>query len=193
MADDLPENGLQARTVIANRPLLAKLDNTGAQDKSKLKMTHSPKVWLILGIALTGAAPAYAATADQRETVFSCQLHGGKTVTVTVRGEQLTYRYGMPRRAELRITAGPSDGKALFLQQRYAGPQRQLRFTNGEYSYIVHYMGAPPELANSFSGLVVMRGGQRIFDRRCTQYREFEAGWDVLHRLPEDREEWSVM
>ncbi len=145
----------------------------------------------ITAVALTSSAAAQRP--GRPETVFSCTLRGGKTVTIMARGDRLTYRYGTSRRAELTLTGSPESGNVLLLQQRFAGPQRQLRFVNGEYSYIVHYMGADPRVANSFAGLTVMRGTHQISDRLCTRYREFEAGWDLIHRLPEDSESWSVM
>lgn len=151
------------------------------------------KITAFLLTAVALASPAAAQQSGRAETVFSCTLHGGNTVTITARGDRLTYRYGTARRAELTLSGTPETGNLLLLQQRYAGPQRQIRFINGEYSYIVHYIGADPRLANSISGLVVMRGTRRISDRLCTHYREFEAGWDIIHRLPEDSESWSVM
>ena len=148
-------------------------------------------VMSIAAVALT--SPASAQQPPRTETVFSCTLRGGNLVTITARGDRLTYRYGKSRRPQLTLSGGPETGNVFLLQQRYAGPQRQLRFVNGDYSYIVHYMGADPRVANSFSGLVVMRGTRRVSDRLCTRYREFEAGWDLIHRLPEDSEAWSVM
>ena len=147
-----------------------------------------------LSAALFAAALPTAASAQASETVFQCTLTNGKTVSVTARGDQLNYRYGTPRRAELTLRGTPRSGNVHFMQQRYASIQSQMRFTNGDYHYIVHSMGASQVArSNSISGLVVMRGNRRIADHSCRRYSEFEGGFEIRQQLPEDSEGWSVM
>lgn len=147
-----------------------------------------------LSAALFAAALPTAASAQASETVFQCTLTNGKTVSVTARGDQLNYRYGTPRRAELTLRGTPRSGNVHFMQQRYASIQSQMRFSNGDYHYIVHSMGASQVAqSNAISGLVVMRGNRRIADHSCRRYSEFEGGFDIRQQLPEDSEGWSVM
>jgi hypothetical protein len=152
-----------------------------------------PRIAIVLLTAVALTSPAAARRVEPVKTVFSCTVRGGAVVSITARGDSLTYRYGTPRRAELTITASPHSGNIRRLQQRYVGPEEQIRFIKGEYSYIVYSMGADPKLANSVSGLVVMRGTRRIADRPCTRYSEFKAGFDLLERLPQDSESWTAM
>ena len=77
-----------------------------------------------LGAALMGR-PASAAS------VFACRI-GANTVSVTEKGDQLTYRYATSRKVQLSITAPVASGRVLYLIQRMAGPEYQLRFKSGD-------------------------------------------------------------
>ena len=79
------------------------------------------------------------------------------------------------------------------MAQRYAGMQHQLRFANGGTSYIVFASEGNAHVgADSSSGLVVMRGTDRIMDKPCARYSEFSADFDYS-TLPEDSETYSAM
>jgi hypothetical protein len=146
----------------------------------------------LVALATPGLAPAQSGRGV--ETVFRCNLDNGKMVQVTAQGGRLFYRYGTARRAELSLTGSARSGNVRFMQQRYASIQSQLRFTNGQYSYIIHEMGASQVAqSNSISGLVVMRGNRRIGDYSCRRFTEFSAAFDLLRSLPEDTEAYSVM
>ena len=82
-----------------------------------------------------------AQAAQAPKSAFACSL-GKKSVSVTSVGKQLTYRFGIPGRAEISITGSASQGNVLFRQERYANMEYQLRFANGEFSYIVYSMNA---------------------------------------------------
>ncbi len=152
------------------------------------------KKYAILSAAFLAAALPTTASAQAGETVFRCTLTNGKTVSVTTLGDRLTYRYGTPQRAELTINGTPRTGNVHYMQQRYASIQSQMRFSNGDYHYIVHSMGASQVAqSNAISGLVVMRGNRRIADHSCRSFREFDGGFDIRQELPEDSERWSVM
>jgi hypothetical protein len=139
-------------------------------------------------------AAANAQSGSGAETVFECTLRNGNSVRVTAQGGNLFYRYGNSRRAELALRGSARSGTVHYMQQRYASIQSQLRFTNGNYHYIVHSMGANQQSgSSSISGLVVMRGTRRVADHSCRRFTEFRAGFDTLNRLPADTEAYSVM
>lgn len=141
---------------------------------------------------LPGAAMAQSGNGP--ETVFQCQLRNGKTVRVTTQAGNMFYTYGRGRRTELSLRGSPRSGNVHYMQQRYASIQSQLRFTNGDYHYIVHSMGANARSGSSgISGLVVMRGNRRIADHSCRRMTEFQAGFDALNALPNDSETYSIM
>lgn len=154
------------------------------------------RVAMILAVAIGVALPlpAAAQSGDGQRTVFECILRNGKTVRVTSQGGNVFYNYGRRDRPELSLRGSPRSGNVYFMRQRYAGPQMQLRFTNGEYSYIVHAMeGNAHRDANAVSGLVVMRGTRTIADHSCRRYTDFKDSFDLLDSLPEDSEAYTAM
>ena len=147
---------------------------------------------LAAGAMLPTAAAAQSG--DGLRTVFECALRNGKVVSVTSQGGNLFYKYGRPNRPELSLRGSPRSGNVYFMRQRYAGPQMQLRFTNGGYSYIVHAMEGNARVdARGVSGLVVMRGDRRIADHSCRRYTDFQNSFELLGSLPEDSEAYSAM
>ena len=141
-------------------------------------------------IAMAGALRAQPGPTPNR--VFACSL-GAKSVSVTASGDQLTYSFGTVAHTELRIVASASRKNVFFRTDRYAGPQQQLRFVNGDYSYIVYSMAGNAETeAQSVSRLVVTRNGKRIADMPCSIYSEFGVGFDY-GTLPRDTESDSAM
>lgn len=153
------------------------------------------KAIIMGGIAAVALAVPAASTAQRAsaETLFQCTLKNGKTVSVTAQGDNYTYRYGTPRRAELTLRASPQSRTALHLQQRYYAIATQIRFTRGEYSYIVHEIPSSTIAdAQGISGLMVLRGNRPIADHTCRRLTEFR-NWTTISRLPEDEERWSAM
>ncbi|RYY07217.1 MAG: hypothetical protein EON55_21900, partial [Alphaproteobacteria bacterium] len=127
-------------------------------------------------IATAGALRAEPGTASHR--VFACAL-GAKSVSVTASGNQLVYSFGTAAHTELRVVASASRKNVFFRTDRYAGPQQQLRFVNGAYSYIVYSMAGNAETeAQSVSGLVVTKDGKKVADMPCSTYSELGGGFD---------------
>ena len=156
---------------------------------------------LLAATGTTGCTPEPTASAAEPQaaveqaagehTVFSCQLSGGKIVTVTQDGGQFLYRYGTAGRPELTIEGTTANGR-IFKQASVHGGSYdiQLRFVSGEYSYIVHSFPRSDIVDNvPRSGLMVFRGGTKILDRNCSPWAaiSFEDFGD-LHALPDSPE-----
>lgn len=115
-------------------------------------------------------APVQEAAGEH--TVFSCQLGGGKIVTVRRDGERFLYRYGTAGQAELTIEGTPTNGR-IFQQTAVHGGTNdiELRFVRGAYSYVVHSFPRSDIVDNvPTSGLRVYRGGRVIMDRSCSPW-----------------------
>ena len=124
--------------------------------------------------------------------IFSCSV-GNKTVSVTAVGKQLIYHYGTPIKEEMSIIGGAGTGNTFWMTQRYAGIEHQLRFKNGQYSYIVYNMeGNGNTGVAGVSGLVVMQGTKTIADKSCSKYTEFSTSYN-FDDLPEDTDAYSAM
>ena len=149
---------------------------------------------IILALAaLTTLGPAPAVRAEGAPaTIFTCAI-GKKTVSVTHADDQVTYRYGAAGKDEMTIVGTPAAGNIFQMSQRFAGMEYQLRFTSGDYSYIVYdsegngRVGAAPT-----AGLVIMQGAKTISDRPCARFAEFTTSIDSLG-LPEDTDVYSAM
>lgn len=151
------------------------------------------KLVIICAAAIALAAPGAAAAQGGVETLFQCTLRNGKTVSVTAQGDNFTYRYGTLRKAERILRATVRSGTAYHKQERRWEIATQIRFTSGEYSYIVHeiptHRSGDPK---GSSGVMVMRGKRVITDHSCRRLTEFR-NWGTINRLPEDGDEWARM
>ena len=124
--------------------------------------------------------------------LFACSV-GGKQVSVTVMGDRLVYHYGTARKDEMAIIGVPASGNVFQMWQRYAGIEKQLRFTTGEYSYIVYSVDGNARVgAHETSGLVVMRGVKTISDKTCSPFAELELPDEAL-AVPQDTDKYSAM
>ncbi|HEX4505827.1 MAG TPA: hypothetical protein VH722_08860 [Alphaproteobacteria bacterium] len=150
------------------------------------------KTTIIVGlVGLTILDPASAVRAKP-VTVFTCAI-AKKTVSVIQADGQITYHYGADGKDEMVIASTPGSGNVFGLSQRFAGMEYQLRFTKGEYSYIVYESeGNDRSGAAASSGLVVMQGGKRLSDRSCSHFTEFAIPLDSLG-VPEDTDTYSAM
>ena len=149
------------------------------------------KLKLILATAVaTLAGPvALAASAGQ---LFACRI-GAKSVSVTDAGGEIAYRYGTAGKDEMSIVGTAKSGKVLQLEQRFAGMEYQLRFRNGEFSYIVYSSeGDGRTGALPTSGLVVMKGAKVLSDRSCSPYAELTLPPNS-EAIPQDTAAWSAM
>ena len=145
----------------------------------------------LVALMALGPAPAIHAQGTQA-TVFTCAI-GKKSLSVTQADGRLTYHYGADGKDEMAIVGIPTSGNVFQMSQRFAGMEYQLRFTNGDYSYIVYDSeGNSRAGAASSSGLVIMQGAKRISDRSCTRFAEFAISLDSLG-IPEDTDVYSAM
>ena len=152
------------------------------------------KAMIVSGlVALIALGPASTVHAEgSSKTIFTCSL-GKNTVSVTHADGRLTYHYGNGIKEEMSIIGTPISGNVFQMSQRFAGVEYQLRFRNGEYSYIVYDSEGNGRVgATASSGLVVMQGTKQISDRSCTRYTEFSVSVHSLE-LPEDTDAYSAM
>ncbi|HEY5412836.1 MAG TPA: hypothetical protein VIJ94_19120 [Caulobacteraceae bacterium] len=144
-------------------------------------------------VALIALGPASTVHAEgSSTTIFACSI-GKKTVSVTRADGRLTYHYGIGIKDEMSIVGIPTSGNVLQMTQRFAGMEYQLRFRNGEYSYIVYDSEGNSRVgATASSGLVIMQGTKQISDRSCGRFTEFAVSVDSLG-IPEDTDAYSAM
>jgi hypothetical protein len=144
-------------------------------------------------VALIALGPASTVHAEgSSTTVFTCSI-GKKTVSVTRADSRLTYHYGTKNNDEMSIVGIPASGNVFQMAQRYAGMEYQLRFRNGDYSYIVYDNEGNNRVgAAATSGLVIMKGTKQISYRSCARFTEFTVPLDSLG-IPEDTDAYSAM
>jgi hypothetical protein len=144
-------------------------------------------------VALIALGPASTLHAEgSSTTVFTCSI-GKKTVSVTRADGRLTYHYGTANKDEMSIVGIPASGNVFQMAQRYAGMEYQLRFRNGDYSYIVYDNEGNNRVgAAATSGLVIMKGTKQISYRSCARFTEFTVPLDSLG-IPEDTDAYSAM
>ncbi len=144
-------------------------------------------------VALIALGPASAVHAEGTSTmVFTCSI-GKKTVSVTHADGRLTYHYGTGGNDEMSIVGIPASGNVFKMSQRFAGMEYQLRFKNGDYSYIVYDSEGNGRVgAAATSGLVIMQGTKQIAERPCARFTEFAVPLDSLE-VPEDTDAYSAL
>jgi hypothetical protein len=149
----------------------------------------------MLGLAaLLPLGSSFAATPEGLPTkVFACSI-GDKKVSVITVGGRLIYRYGTASKDELSIVGVPGAGNIHWLEGRFAGMEYQLRFTNGEYSYIIYATeGNANSGAEATSGLIVARGTKIISNRSCSRYAELVMPDVDALGIPMDSETYQAM
>ena len=145
---------------------------------------------LVALIALDLAPTVHAESSSA--TIFACSI-GNKRVSVTHADGGLAYHYGIGIKDEMSIVGIPASGNVFQMAQRFAGMEYQVRFKNGEYSYIVYSSEGNGRVgAAAISGLVIMKGTKQISDRPCRQFTEFAASLDSLG-IPEDTDAYSAL
>lgn len=146
---------------------------------------------LLASVAATGVASARAET--KPSPVFACAV-GAKRVSVAKAGDRFVYHFGTFGKDEMSIVGDPAAGNIFQMSQRYAGPENQLRFTSGEFSYIVFSAEGNPSVgARSIAGLVVMRGSKIVSDNLCSRFAELNTFDNGFSSLPEDTADFSAM
>jgi hypothetical protein len=152
------------------------------------------KAMIVSGlVSLIALGPASTVHAEgSSTTIFTCSI-GKKTVSVTHADDRLTYHYDIGIKDEMSIIGTPTSGNVYKMSQRFAGLEYQIRFRNGEYSYIVYDNEGNNRVgATATSGLVIMRGTKQISERSCARFSEFSVSLDSLE-IPEDTEAYSAM
>lgn len=144
---------------------------------------------ILVAMTLTGVA--HRPTIER--PVFACSL-GAKQVSVTAVGDQLLYRFGAPNRVELTIAGSVARGNLFYRSARFAGVERQLRFTNGRISYVVFSLAADPRAgAKGISGLTVFDGSRIVAERTCRRWTELHPNAFESWSIPDDGEDWSAV
>lgn len=144
-------------------------------------------------LAMAGLSPALA----NPVMIFDCHLPAGKRVTVTQDGATFTYRHATAHGTDLTITGSATSGNIFYWSGRYTNIEQQLRFTKGDYSYIVFSLGANANLgAQGYSGVEVLKGTKVISDTNgnndtCSPWVDLKIPMD--NDLPEDDDSWSAM
>ncbi len=147
----------------------------------------------VLPLLLVVASVVGARAESKSSRVFDCSL-GGKRVSVTKSGDRFTYHFGTAAKDDMSITGDHSAANIFQMEQRFTGPESQLRFTNGEFSYIVYSAEANANVgARSTAGLVVMRGTKVISHKLCSRFTEMHTFDNGFLSLPEDTETYSAM
>jgi hypothetical protein len=142
---------------------------------------------------LISFAPALTAPAEaESTTLFSCST-GEKKVSVTLADGKLVYHYGSAAKDDLSIVGAPASGNVFQMAQLYAGMEYQLRFTNGDFSYIVYSMeGNASTGAHAISGLTVMQGVKVVSDQSCKRQAYVTLPPAALE-IPVDTAAYSAM
>ncbi len=98
------------------------------------------------GLPLLLVASTVAAECAESEPsrVFSYSV-GEKRVSVSKSGDRFVYHFGAAGKDKMSIVGVPATGNIFQKSQRFTGPEYQLRFTNGEFSYIVYSAEGNPE------------------------------------------------
>ncbi len=157
-------------------------------------MKLTPKIAVVavfMSANLTVPAAAQVQAAAPKK-LFSCSL-GKKIAEITAVDGEMTYQVRTSAKVEIAITGSAARGNLFYRSDRYAGMEYQVRFVSGPYSYIVYSMeGNGHTGAHPVSGVVVMKGKERIADMSCFPHAEFSTAFD-FDRLPEDDEAYSAM
>lgn len=148
---------------------------------------------LVLAALLPPGSCFVAAPEGSPVKVFACSI-GDKKVSVTTVDGRLVYRYGTASKDDLSIVGMPGSGNIHWLEGRFAGMERQLRFTNGEYSYIIYAAeGNANSGAAGTSGLIVARGKRVISERSCSRYTDLDLPDVNELGIPMDSEAYQAM
>lgn len=141
--------------------------------------------------AFFGSGAAHAqSSAGAPKKAFACSV-GKKQVLVEVIGEQVVYRFGTPEKAEMSIIGSRSSNNVHYYWRGANDfTMEQVRFSNGDYSYIVHATTPKNGEVEAGSGLVVMRGNKLIASMDCTKASKFTVD---LSGLPKDDEQYDTL
>jgi hypothetical protein len=120
-----------------------------------------------------GQASARTQCRAGEAVAYSCQF-GKKVASVCATGASVAYRYGPVGSPEIEIVSSGRDGLARrsFVVGQGHGREDHVRFSKGDYSYVVH-SGVAGELSDiaghTWSGVVVMQGEAEFARLDCRQ------------------------
>ena len=121
---------------------------------------------------------------------FVCQM-GSKSVRVATEGDELVYRYGTAANPELTIRGSARNHNLFFLHEGGGrGEAQQLRFVNGDYSYVLYSQFTAPGYdgkgAEDWVKFFVLHGKTVLRAQLCRNAASFED-FDQLDHLPPDK------
>jgi hypothetical protein len=97
--------------------------------------------------------------------VFNCAIEG-KTASVCVGPQTVTYRFGPPGAPETEVASTGADGRAHGSEISRAGAkQSAVRFSDGTNDYIVHAASGGGIQASA--GITVLRGEATVSRSEC--------------------------
>jgi hypothetical protein len=147
-------------------------------------------------LILVAAFALAAGDANAATPLFRCSF-GSKAVEVSVSGPALVYRYGSPRRTEIRLDR-PLVGVDVghHYQILAHAEHRHLRVANGRYSYILYDRFSAPAYdgsgAEDAQGLLVLRDGRVIARHACRTGPGFAKDFR-FERLRRDEDDLAAL
>ncbi len=120
------------------------------------------------GSAGQNAGRSQVSCGQDEQTVFTCPVQGGKTISVCGKDGEVEYRFG-DRLPELAIKGG------RFASVPYSGGgEAQIAFANGDTQYIVfsrivrtNFTAGEPNNPEFTDGVAIVRGGELIGEKLC--------------------------
>lgn len=116
---------------------------------------------------------------------FECRL-GAKNVSITTQGDELVYSYGVGKNPDL-VIRGSAQKNNLFARHQMGmrSDTQQLRFVNGDYSYVLSSLFVAGAGGDDWVKFYVLRGKKVLRAQVCRGAASFED-FDQLDRLPRD-------
>lgn len=133
--------------------------------------------------------PSQGLCRSDQTTYFSCQI-GDKLASVCSSGaDTLSYRFGTSARTEINIASPVNYSRTGYS----GGGEGRLRFTRGEYDYVVYsgiYAGEwqPDGTRDKVerAGVYVIQDGKQIADLACDPYPELDLNSESLPKHSEE-------
>ena len=144
---------------------------------------------VILLVSPVASATVIANAPRQPGGRYSCAV-GKRQATVSRAGAQLIYTFGPLGQPQIRIVGDPKAGTVSYLHSMYPHAEhQQLRFRNGDYSYVLYARWASPNVVTQTGGedsrgLLIFNGTRRVARLNC-----IGDGWpadEVFGTLPSD-------
>lgn len=152
-------------------------------------MAKNIKILLVIALFAIGLASLYtfkSTPAEEDTQIFTCDL-GQSTLTVSAKGDQLSFSYG-----DTQIVGHRNSGNIAYHHEMWPHAEdKQLRFNDGDNSYVIFNRWASPnyegESAVDYAGLLILKGYDKIDLQLCHDSGAFSPDFD-LATLPDDGE-----